>query len=585
MDLVYRSARKVVIALEDIALSTTDADSMFMYANKNASNRQISEIDRENLASAFVKIAAARWFDRAWCLHEFLVSRHHVFLVPIWHVDGPALSKSSSTTILRIDGPFLVQMYHIFIEQDIKHQNSGQQSILNSRRFTGIEIFKIRRFFTRLRALDLHGIFASEEKPLEDGSFMHMFYEVFSHGAFHTADKVSINLNTMRSGLYLKVPTSFSEDEYLFLITLVAMAAGDTTALTTNGPRSLGGGGKLGKHRQWMRAPSHGDQARRTGALTIPRTRIDVKVVEDGLELEVLFLGTNAVLTSPSQHYLSIARWLIDHRSLCEKSLDDQELRIDTEADETIYAKLRISYIQTLACALACGMDWMLDYHAKSYVSLPDGLSLQWNPSSRETFRQAVDWGLATVIEQDIGPDLREMWQDGGTLMWADDDTQMQEEDVTQTQEEDASLDFAGESHIQVNQEEQVWYNILLDFTETLVNFGLAIFPESTGSEDGQEVWSVQIWNTSEVSKSLVYAPAAGTQEQFYLAIPKALWDDAYSWMSRIWLLQEHKSSTLSQHYSLRGKSRLASISPLPDPPGMRVTISEDERGVDGVTP
>ena len=36
MDLVYQSARKVVIALEDIALTTTDADLMFMYASKEA---------------------------------------------------------------------------------------------------------------------------------------------------------------------------------------------------------------------------------------------------------------------------------------------------------------------------------------------------------------------------------------------------------------------------------------------------------------------------------------------------------------------------------------------------------------------
>lgn len=186
---------------------------------------------------------------------------------------------------------------------------------------------------------------------------------------------------------------------------------------------------------------------------------------------------------------------------------------------------------------------------------------------ARENFVQAIDWGLATVIEQDIGADLREAWQDGGTIMWAD--------SVTQTQDE-MSTDLADKSYIELNQEEQAWYNMLLDFTETLVNFGLAISPES-GSEAAQEEWSVQMYNISEVSNFLVYAPAAGTQEQLHLGIPMALRDDAYGWMSRLWLLREEKSITpLLHRYSLSRKSRLAGISSLPQVPGTRVTIVGD---------
>ena len=84
MDLVYQSARKVVIALEDIALTTTDADLMFMCANNEAPISQTSEDDHQALASAFGKIVSARWFaiGPGVCM-KFLVSRRHVFLVPI----------------------------------------------------------------------------------------------------------------------------------------------------------------------------------------------------------------------------------------------------------------------------------------------------------------------------------------------------------------------------------------------------------------------------------------------------------------------------------------------------------------------
>ena len=558
MDLVYQSARKVIIALEDIALTTTDADLMLRYANTEAPESQISEDDRQELASAFGKITAARWFDRAWCLHEFLVSKRHVFLVPIWHIGCPAVSVGSSKSVIRIDGPFLVYLYLIFIKQYTKHQNTGRGFLLTDNKLTGVKIDKIRRFFNRLRALELHEVFESE-RPLEDGSFMHMFHQVFSHDAMYNEDKFSIILNAMRSGVYLKDQTSFNEDECLWLVTLVAMAAGDPTTLTTNGPWSVDSNRESRKNRQWLQIPTLQDQARRMGALTIPRTIMDVKIVEEGLELEVLFLGTNAALKSPPKHYLSIARWLIDHRALCEVSVDEPEMRIDTEPDEALYAVLRIAYIQTLACALTCGKDWILLHHAKSYVSLPGAVHLQWSASSREQFVRAIDWGLATTIEQDIGGDLAEMWQDGGTLMWAD--------DVAQMQEEDAGDDFADESYSWLDQDEQLSYNILLDFTETLVNFGLAVCPEPNDTEVRREVKMLDI---PETSTALVYAPAASAQAELHLGVPKALGSEAYDWMSRLWLLHEEKSGS---QYRLRGKSRLAGISSLPDLPSMRVKV------------
>ncbi|KAL8702788.1 MAG: hypothetical protein Q9201_004043 [Fulgogasparrea decipioides] len=567
MDLVYKSARKVVVVLEDIAFSHTDVDLMLRYANNEPTSREVSEIELDKLAAAFVKIVTARWSDRAWCLHEFLMGRRHVFLVPIWHIDRPPITNGPSITVISIDGSFLSQIGYVFIQQNIKHQNTASDCLLNIKDFSGIGIDKIRRFYNRLRALEVREVFGSD-RPLEDGSFMHMFHEVFSHKALHNADKVSIILNTMRSGLYLKAPSLMTEKECLWLITVVAMAAGDATTLTTNGPQSIDSEGQFDKDRQWLSVPSSGDQARRTGYRTIPRTHIDAKVVRDGIELDMLFFGTNLALKSPSQHYLSIARWLIDHRGLCEMSIHDQEMRLDTEADETVYSQLRVSYIQALACALACGKDWMLAYHTKSYVTLPGGLDLQWDRVSREVYSQAIDWGLATVIEQDIGADLSETWQDSGTLMWAD--------SVTKMQEDNTKPDLAETIYGELGQEENHWYSILLDITETLVNFGLAIFPESDGSEVGREEWSVQICNIPEVSKFLVYVPSAGTQERFHLGVPKALFNDEYSWMSRLWLLRAEKSGHLPYSYSLGGKSRLAGISPLPEVPGMRVTVVDD---------
>ena len=565
MDLVYQCARKVVIALEDVALSSADLDPMFLYAKSDVARNQMSEDDRDRLASAFVKIVAARWFDRAWCLHEFLVGRGHVFLVPVCEQDNSMTFTNPTAKILRVDAPFLVQMYDIFIEQNIKHQNTGLDSLLYSGYFTGTALDNIRRFYDRLRALQFDEVFGTEGS-MEDGSYMHMFYEVFSHSAMHKADKISIILNTMRSGLYLKDPKIVSDEQCIWLVSLVALAAGDVTALTANGPRSIGDGEQSVKNRRWIRVPSSKDQARRPGLRIIPRTNINSKIVADGLELDVLFLETHCALTGPSQNYLSIARWLIDHRSLAEWFVEEFAMPIDTEADDNIYAKLRICYIQALACAFACGKDWMLAYYAKSLVSLPGGTELQWDPRFRIKFGQAIDWGLATIIEQDIASDLKETWQDGGTLMWAD--------DMTGTQEEDLDADAANQQSIELSSEERAWYKLLLKFTDGVVKSGLAISPDPDDPTVRQEVWNVQICNLPGVSEFLTYAPATDRQDDFlHLCLPSALWDDVYSWTTRLWLLEEDKNSTLPQRYSLRGKSRLVGITPLLAAPSKRVTI------------
>lgn len=565
MDLIYQSARKVVIALEDVAISSADSDLLVIYVNGECSWNQTSENDRTKLALAFKKIVAARWFNRAWCLHEFLVSRRHVFLVPIWQLDDANPRKGLSAKIIRIAGSFLVEMYYLFIKQDIKDKDAGTESLLHSGYLTGMEIDNIRRFFKHLANVGLQEVFGSRERP-NDGSYMFMFHEVFSHNAVLDADKFSIILNIMRSGLYLKSSVTLDKDDCLWLITLIALAAGDATALTTTGPRPIGDKERYGKNRHWIRSPSGADQARRTGAITVPRTTIDVKVVEDGLELEILFFGANAILTSPSHHYLSIARWLIDHRSLCKVALDENgDMRIDMEADESIYARLRISYIQTLACALACGKEWMVGYYAKSYCSLPIGMEFHWSPKALETFTGAIDWALSTVIDGDIDPDLRDEWQDAGTLMWAD--------DISETQKEDTSPDSPDRSPDQLDEEAQVWYSYLLDLTEILVSFGLATTAATENPETEQDPWNVQICTISGDSKFLVCVPTNSMEERLHLGVPKALRDDAYSWMSRVWLLQEHASSSQCRRFSLRGKSRLAGNSALPIIPGTRVTI------------
>ena len=107
-----------------------------------------------------------------------------------------------------------------------------------------------------------------------------------------------------------------------------------------------------------------------------------------------------------------------------------------------------------------------------------------------------------------------------------------------------------------------------------MVNSGLAISPDPDDSTVRQEVWNVQICHLPGVSEFLMYALTSDRQDDFlHVCLPTALWDDVYSWSIRLWLLEEDKNSTLPQRYSLRGKSRLVSITPFLAAPSRRVTI------------
>lgn len=105
MDLLYKNARKVVVALEDIAITEDEMDALL----KISLEFRPSHEQGGSIARAFEKIVHARWFRRAWCLHEFLVSRNHVFLIPVITEGGDGM-----VTIVGLDALFLSIMAEYF---------------------------------------------------------------------------------------------------------------------------------------------------------------------------------------------------------------------------------------------------------------------------------------------------------------------------------------------------------------------------------------------------------------------------------------------------------------------------------------
>lgn len=596
MDLLYQSARKVVVAIEDVAFTISEVELMLSYTASDLPRNQWPQHDLNTLSAAFQKLVKARWFRRAWCLHEFLVSRTHVFLIPISQdttESGSPSSYSPSPKILQADGPFLVLLFHIFVEQDLGHHLMASTPQAPTISLSGEEITRIRRFFTRLRVLELGEVFGSKT-VLADGSYMHMFSEIWSHDAMYNEDKLSILLNTMNSGLYLIGSHSLSKAHCWLLTTVVALAAGDVTALTANGDPipPLEEGIKI-QGMQWARQPSYGDQARRTGALTIAQRATGAKLSHDGLELEVKFIASSDSFVLPANRYLSNARWLIDHRFLCLISEFTQAMRLDLETDESLYPDMRLSYIQTLACALQCGRDWMIDCYVQSYLSLPKGVQLQWTQQNKQNFAEAIDWALDMDLEgHDIESDMEKSWDDYLETTADEVENNTISTSPPPLAEEDAEpkATVQEQEYNEFSPQEHVWYSLLLDFTETIVSFGLTIShnqPEIASSPTESSTSSppkkvVQICNLSSASipPFLIFALppplspvhiSSSTSEkerkraadEVYLCIPTALLDESYYWMFRGWLLSRDdidknlERTTETERYSLLGKTKL----------------------------
>ena len=597
MDYVYRAARKVIVVLEDIAISELEMGAILRYAETNKPMHLLEDADLKAIGQAYGRILKARWFQRAWCLHEFNTSKKHVFLVPVCQShEIPSTDDSGTTTVLRIDAPFLDTISRVYVLQDIESQRLGSASLINTPHMNNEQIQNIRRFMKRLSALNLAEVFGTEDVHT-DGSYIHMFTEIFSLGAFLMADKMSVLLNVMDSGLFYQAERELTKEQSFLLTTIIALAAGDVTALTTNGlPLSQIEGEQETKYR-WIRMPGSGDQSRPLGAPTIPRSAMDMVLTERGLEIDLEFIPNDGVFFAPEQKYQALARLLIDHRAMTQTPISDAALWLDFETDEKIYAQVRLYYIQTLACVLQCGKEWMLDCRSQLGANLP-GIDFGLGDDFRQNLEDAVDWAFSIELEDDISPDMREIWGDE-----TEDEGEENESSLIDHNEyfSDFNEEMNAESTYTAH-ETQNWHKTLLRFVDEIIVTGLAISYESERGEENVP-YSVQIYKEPDNSPFLVFAPTMTSEKRYDLCIPESLLPECYSWTSRLWILEQLEAPRLESHsvlaypedsvrssiasvrqnseeapplksYVLQAKSRLVGITEAPKGSMMRALIA-----------
>lgn len=244
MDMVYRSARLVVVALDDIVLDAHEGtildNHMVEYAKmlhvaptKRFRGKQPPYLDtHEELYQVLRKLLRSSWFKRAWCRHEMRLARDHVFLIPC-RSPGAWTCKN----VVRFTGNCLTHLLalatEVPFEPDIEMVKPALAAFFRDR----------SRLAPNERHLHSHhGNFTTvvaEVLGMEAGGDPRMSAK--QRGADAMKDKISIILNTMECGLALTpdmhdpaMPLTKSECHYMLLV--LALAAQDPGALCSVGP-------------------------------------------------------------------------------------------------------------------------------------------------------------------------------------------------------------------------------------------------------------------------------------------------------------------------------------------------------------
>ncbi|RDW56747.1 hypothetical protein BP6252_13970 [Coleophoma cylindrospora] len=348
MDVVYRHARIVVVVLEDIILDKFDEDALRMlmetfHRGAKWVYREHLEVSRQ-LTRLVWKIFSARWFTRAWCGHELLVSNDQLFLVRS-HGNNNLPPK-----VVKISSELLY---------DLSILAKGISSFIATNEFSSLEATygpQMSRFYTYVNPKFNARWKANivEDKSLTP-SYMRVFSRIFGFEASVSRDKLSIVLNVLQCGLYFNGPM-LTPEQCCYAFYHISLAAGDPTSLSACGMQI--------QKAKWMRWPRAIDiiepYVQRSGHLRLEKTpAFDDKWIE----LELLFLGSSISVHRATSHHNAwaegILQQFVDYKDELPNQGNEIIHNLTEELGDESFTR-RMFYTELLACIHECGADWLV---------------------------------------------------------------------------------------------------------------------------------------------------------------------------------------------------------------------------------
>lgn len=391
MDIIYRSARRVMILLEDIQLTKEEDEAGLVYAGFYADlGREVMEKNLEGQAKgAFIegyfpnrekaadspslqkdgydfarKLLGARWFSRAWCAHESRVVRH---------------LKQNNPLFLCYGHDGRVQSFEFrFVHYTAMYLSNAREAAYS---LTGTKLFDAmndpdpqtlkQRWWRIVRLMP--------EGPWEKTSPMQHLMSILKFGCFKQGDLMSIALNT--SG----VPLAFTGDDtplrdVIWMFSLLVLAAGDVTPLLILGSKLRLDDTESGGAISWA---VHPHQAMVDAIESSPRIASITEVTSHYIELDLVVFSS--LPTDPTMKSFEIATKLIAEHQLrglqdaTKEASGDEVVRYsDLIKSEATRARGELLQVENdsgpyktflpmwLAHAIDCGLEWTM--------ALPDAM-------------------------------------------------------------------------------------------------------------------------------------------------------------------------------------------------------------------
>ncbi|KAF1969523.1 hypothetical protein BU23DRAFT_512949, partial [Bimuria novae-zelandiae CBS 107.79] len=406
MDVIYRNARIVVVALDDVSATLDEIQFLEQYNQQYVfsdlppnqhPNRGVNPptMQQYPYLRLFVeRVLSSMWFERAWCVHEMRMGREHIFLVPC----EVELGDDSTYTVVRFTDAFFVHL--LVLLSEVASSPATQQQIRSI-----LEHFTNSYLRHKQQALARRSPNRQPYISLSQ-SFVPTIADVFNLKAGGNPrfpehlrrldanrDKTSIALNLSNIPLALKPPSPLErpaiEDECLRRLLLVGIALRDAVTLCTTGaPLQLHDGSI-----SWLCKPTPLDipSAYLTSPPAFLQTANPITQGSDGraeyVQLDLIFLDLPH-RTHPNPNFtvnVQRAREVID---LCiQYQVQSHTLwNLWQIPNHPRGPAMRNIFIQTLACIFECGAQFLLDavqqpFFPQSGQTLdPQAVDMLFNP-------------------------------------------------------------------------------------------------------------------------------------------------------------------------------------------------------------
>jgi hypothetical protein len=384
MDSIYRNARTVVVALDDISVEEEEASFLRHYLDHYSysdlpANQQPNKglnppfMQRHTVfQSFFERILSSIWFERAWCAHEMRMARSHVFLLPCVSDEDDEIF-----TFIRFTGAFFLHM--LLLASELPSLDSALQTRLR----TLLDLFVRQSILDERFAITLHNPSAKFSQLPETTSFVPSIAEIFKQKAGGNPrlpeylrrldanrDRISIALNSAGIPLTLKPSSPLQrpsiEDECIRQLLLIGLAARDPVTLCTTGtPLQLHDGSI-----SWLCRPTSLDIPRGVQSLpSFPESGTPITQGSDGkaeyVQLDLIFLDLphrnqpNPMFPTHIQRARAVVELCVQYQPPCSSGIWNTWQGVG--AGNARAEGLKNVFAQTLACLFDCGAQWILD--------------------------------------------------------------------------------------------------------------------------------------------------------------------------------------------------------------------------------